>query len=273
MFQNRQKVVVVTGGDPSRVIKVQAGTGDPSRVPVVTTDGVLGRDQQVQVVSGGDSTRFPILNGVNPILALSPAAYYPYATGITVTGSGVSQWDDASGNGRHLLQGTDGNRPAYSGGIITFDGVDNYLRANAFTLVQPEWVVLVFKQISWTSGDRIIDGNATNSGVVYQTGTTPTVNTFAGTTTPTISTFAIDSLSVLTASFNGASSFLRDNLGTANVANAGANNMGGLVLGAAPDGSSASNIAVYELAVLPIAPTDEQQTSVISYLMSKFSIT
>lgn len=30
-----------------------------------------------------------------------------FNSGITETGSGVSQWDDVSGNGNHLLQGTE----------------------------------------------------------------------------------------------------------------------------------------------------------------------
>ncbi len=49
--------------------------------------------------------------GPNFVLGLSPAAWFRAGTGITVTGSGVSQWDDQSGNARHLKQGTDANRP------------------------------------------------------------------------------------------------------------------------------------------------------------------
>lgn len=38
-------------------------------------------------------------------------AWYRADLGITLTSSHVSQWDDQSGNARHLTQGTDANRP------------------------------------------------------------------------------------------------------------------------------------------------------------------
>ncbi len=49
--------------------------------------------------------------GAGIVSSLGPAAWFRANTGITVTGLGVSQWDDQSGNARHLLQGTDANRP------------------------------------------------------------------------------------------------------------------------------------------------------------------
>ena len=44
---------------------------------------------------------------------LSPAAWYKAESGITLNGSNVSQWDDQSGNGRHLVQATSARQPAY----------------------------------------------------------------------------------------------------------------------------------------------------------------
>ena len=51
---------------------------------------------------------------------------------VTLVSGKVSQWDDKSGNSRHLTQGTDGSRPTYAGtinglSVLTFDGTDDFL--------------------------------------------------------------------------------------------------------------------------------------------------
>ena len=98
-------------------------------------------------------------------------AWYRFNQGITVTGSGVSQWDDASGNANHLLQAVDTNRPSKEAdGSILFDGVDNYLKAVAFTLIQPETVYILLKQVTWVNQARFFDGDTMNSGIVRQIG-------------------------------------------------------------------------------------------------------
>lgn len=60
------------------------------------------------------------------------------AASITTIGGAVSQWNDKSGNGRHLAQGTSSLRPLYSSTgfngrpAIDFDGVDDWLRNDAY---------------------------------------------------------------------------------------------------------------------------------------------
>lgn len=53
--------------------------------------------------------------GGNPVTPIPYAsdlkARYDAAQGVTISGLGVSQWDDISGNGFHLTQGTDALRP------------------------------------------------------------------------------------------------------------------------------------------------------------------
>jgi hypothetical protein len=274
MFQNRQKVIEVSSGDLTRVVKVQAGTGDLSRVPVVTINGVSGRDQRVQVVAGGDTTRIPVLNGVSPILGLSPVAFFRYGEGITVTGAGVSQWDDATGLGHHLLQGTDSARPALQAdGSILFNGTAHFLKATAFTLIQPTTVVLVVKQVSWTANDYVADGNASNSMAVYQSLTTPGLRIFAGGGITQNDGLVVGSVGVVIGVFNGASSLTSINNGTAVTGNAGAANGGGFTLGAIGAGTSAwANIQAYEAAIFPSALSAADRARVASYLMAKFSI-
>jgi len=47
-------------------------------------------------------------------------AHFDSTSGVTITGSGVSQWNDLSGQGNHATQTTDGYRPT----VRTIDGVD-----------------------------------------------------------------------------------------------------------------------------------------------------
>lgn len=73
------------------------------------------------------------LGGVGAVIG-----FYDARFGVTVTGAGVSQWDDArgaSGFAPSMVQATDAARPAYSSSerTITFDGTADFLRAqNAF---------------------------------------------------------------------------------------------------------------------------------------------
>ena len=50
----------------------------------------------------------------------SLVAWYQNAVGITLNGSDVSRWADSSSNGYTMIQLTDEQQPAYSGGILTF---------------------------------------------------------------------------------------------------------------------------------------------------------
>jgi hypothetical protein len=48
---------------------------------------------------------------------------------ITLNGSNVSQWDDKSGNNNHVSQGSASAQPAYTAGLVTFDGSNDALIA------------------------------------------------------------------------------------------------------------------------------------------------
>jgi hypothetical protein len=171
--------------------------------------------------------------------------------GITVSGAGVSQWDDQSGQGNHLKQGTDTNRPALQGdGSILFDGVDNFLKADAFTLAQPETFYVLYKTITDTAGYIITDGNANDSALIYEE-THPNIRQYAGAVTGVTATGpATGTYFVATAVFNGASSSVTVNDGAPSVGNAGATGAGGLTLGSNAAGSAGfANIQVKEVIV------------------------
>lgn len=48
-------------------------------------------------------------------------AWYRFNTGITLNGSNVSVWADSSSNNFAMRQGDEGEQPAFSAGVLTFD--------------------------------------------------------------------------------------------------------------------------------------------------------
>jgi len=187
--------------------------------------------------------------------------------GITVTGSGVSQWDDASGNGNHLKQGADTNRPSKEGdGSILFDGVDNFLKAGAITWNQPETVYLLFDQVSWTTSDGIFDGNADLSMLLNSVTLTPRLSLFAGTANdPETDSAVVGSCVALCEVFNGASSVVQVGSTTRATGNPGASNAGGFTLGRRA-GAASSNIQVKEVIGYSTAHDAATRAKVIAYL-------
>lgn len=212
---------------------------------------------------------YALATGINPIPSLSPIAYYKFNTGITVTGSGVSQWSDQSGNNNHLLQATDAARPPLQGdGTILFGGAGQFLRANAFTLVQPETVYMAFQQVTWTANNFLFDGNSISTGALTQRTATPQLNITAGTLTAPNTNLPVATYGVACAVFNGASSSLRINNTAKVTGNASIGQMGGFTLGASGASGQFGNIRVKEVAIYPVAHTDAQQDSVIAYLLT-----
>jgi hypothetical protein len=63
---------------------------------------------------------------------LTTAAWYDGADASTLTtvGGAVSQWNDKSGNGRHVSQAVANQQPSYSNNAVVFDGVDDLLKRN-----------------------------------------------------------------------------------------------------------------------------------------------
>lgn len=125
----------------------------------------------------------PELRGVEELWDGHTAAWYVYDTLVSVTDGYVTQWDDISGNGRHLLPvaadgslGTATNRPAWNAtnGII-FDGVDDAMKA-LFEWGTYGTIYVVARQISWTNNDVLFGYHGTESAApirVTQAGSSP----------------------------------------------------------------------------------------------------
>jgi len=88
---------------------------------------------------------FKIQNKVNTAINLLDIAglqvWLKRDTGITFSGTGVSEWLDSTTNNNDATQTRDGNKPAYStGGKVTFDGssdtmtIDSQINLGAFTI-------------------------------------------------------------------------------------------------------------------------------------------
>lgn len=211
---------------------------------------------------------------MNPISALTPAAYYRFGLGITETGGGVSQWDDASGNGRHLVQASGSNRPIKQGdGSILFDGVSQYMKTSAFTLNQPETVYLRMKQVAWNSVAYIFDGNVDNVMAAIQrqgaaAGVSPAVTQYAGNYGGNdLTNMTIGSYHALAMVFNGASSLVQVDLNAPGTGDASTANAGGFTL--MNDGSVAvagANAQVKEVVIFASAHDAATRALVINYL-------
>lgn len=207
----------------------------------------------------------------NIVRSLSPAAWFRFNRGITQAGGFASQWDDQSGNARHLKQPTGTNQPAVNpDGSLLFDGVDNFMKCDAFTLVQPETIYLLMKQVTWTINDRFCDGDTAvpASMLVYQSTSTPNITMFAGSATADNANLGINTYAAICAVFNGASSVLRVGNTTEVTGNAGASNGGGFTLGAQSNPGAYSNIEVKEAIIFPTAHTPAQRAQVVAYLLT-----
>jgi hypothetical protein len=156
----------------------------------------------------------------------------------------VATWLDLSGNVRHLLQVTGGKQPLYRTGIVNglpiirFDGSNDNLAATGFTLNQPSTMVAVFVQRMDPAGNKgLMDGaSADYSRYLFVAGSGNTLGLYAGTTLngPALT---VGTIYHTTAIFNGASSSVRINGGTATSGNAGSGGASGVTIGSSNNGA------------------------------------
>jgi hypothetical protein len=120
----------------------------------------------------------PLASGFNPKSIAGLEAWYAadVASSITIA-TGVQQWSDLSGKGRHLIQNVTNNQPAYNSvtlngkPTITFDGSNDLLQSANFTVAQPYSYIAVFRfESAYVSGGpRAFDaGNVARSGEVFR---------------------------------------------------------------------------------------------------------
>lgn len=112
-------------------------------------------------------------------LSDTDSCYAWYQKGdFTETGSGVSNWNDATNN-QDLTQATDANRPPASGDTITLGANDQLSTGLLYNLPQPYYVYAIVRQNTWTSGRQALRSAAGGQQLANLT-STPRIAAFSG---------------------------------------------------------------------------------------------
>jgi len=188
-------------------------------------------------------------------------------TNITIDGAmRVSQWNDRLGSGHDLLQGLAAKQPLWSmaDGVLS-DGINDYL-SDIFVYNQPEMIYFVGRQVTWTNNDCIFDGIGAGNGLLQQILLTPQIRLNAGVILGNNFDWILNTFSILRILFNGINSFLQVNQNAPLAGNAGANNMGGFVLGASGVFGNYGNIGVKEIILRNVADGAGVQAQIYNYL-------
>lgn len=242
---------------------------------VVTNAGVITRHNSTGILevgsiisgtanlSAGKIYRAQVLDGINGTVV--------FDADFSAESDGTTSFTESSSEAATVTINSTGGLPAQivGGSSILFDGVDNFMKAVAFTLEQPETVYILFKGVSFTANDAVFDGNAQNSGLLYQLTSEPIYQLFAGSNGPTTEDIIVGVYGVVTSLFNGTSSEIQLNNGTPVTGDAGAGDMSGFTLGARGSDLFFGNIQVKEVIILNVAADEVKRKQVIDYLIRK----
>jgi hypothetical protein len=228
---------------------------------------------------GWMSTRKKAVSGpFTPLSLTSLKGWYKSDVGVTIV-TGVSQWDDQSGNTNHLVQATGGSQPTVTAAAVNglpallFDGVDDNLSKSYGTLAQPLTVFLVVRQETWTSARTIVDGKAAaGTMMVLQTGVSPALSLNAGASVANNTNLALASFGLVTAIFNGASSVLQIQNTAETTGDPGAGTPNGLTIGSRANATQFANVSVAEAIVMAASATATERTNMKAYVLARYGI-
>lgn len=192
-----------------------------------------------------------------------------YGVNATTPSSVLSAWADANGNGATLSQATGSKRALDSGSDYVFDGVDDFIKGS-FTWTAPNILILVVKQIAFTSGNYIAD-SVNNTITLRQFNPSPGFSTNIGTLANN-NDLPIGTYGVLSALLNGASSDTQVNARTAVTGAAQSADPGGLEIGAASNNTLVSNIAVKAAMCLKGTTSVAQRAAAVSILVAAYGV-
>jgi len=201
------------------------------------------------------------------------------ASSFTLDGTSVDQWDDKSGNARHVLNGNaDATRPTYdiNTGRVTFTAADNtFLQSAAFAggdLLQPITTFVVYKLIGALHTDQVIFAGINSYIWIYSKHSTFRI--FGGVSVlDNIATNANDNIH--TVLFNRGASKYWINGGNLVSGNPGANTLDGVTLGSRGNNLAASNLdgEICEVIVFNADISDVDRDKITGYLANKWDIT
>jgi hypothetical protein len=169
--------------------------------------------------------------------------------------------------GNHAVNHTTANLPVNG----TFNGSSQFLRGH-WTSNQPTFLYAVVKLITWTAGRYLFDGGVLNCAGVQCSGVTPKIIAYAGTALTATAGLTLGTKGIIRIYFNGASSKLIINNDTPTTGDAGANNSGGIAIGAnggTSGGAGFCNEKVYEVIR---RTSDASEADIYAYLKNKIDL-
>ena len=112
------------------------------------------------------------VGGWSPDDESSLEAWYQNAVGINIdeVTSGVSAWEDSSGNAKDMVQATESEQPAYTDGVLTFDPADvqNLQTTGQITLTE-QFVIGFRAKPTATNVVILADNTTSNEFIKYST--------------------------------------------------------------------------------------------------------
>lgn len=159
--------------------------------------------------------------------------------------------------------------PAYPGQngqrVLVFDGVDDYMKTATFPFVQPETVMGVFEQVSWTRYNVVLGAYTPDTSYIYQNSSTPDLSQYAGGVASQNNEATLGAAHLLTTIFNGASSSIRVNASTPTSGDAGTAGLNGIQLPGNGVGLFA-NIRTGDLFLFDRVLTSAEQSCLVQWL-------
>jgi hypothetical protein len=221
------------------------------------------------------AARFPDTDDIRGLLGAALAAWYRTDAISGKDGDAIGQWDDLSGNARHLLQANGAKQPLLKRGmlngqpVVRFDGVDDFIQAS-FTFAQPYEFWVVGRLLTQTSNHVLLTGANNLQGQFDYSGGT-NMQAYAGTALLG-SASPVATAHVFNVRFNGASSHVRVDGKTTVTGNAGTGAPNGVTLGAHPGGAlGLANTEVAEVIVVNVGTlTLSQRSKIQHYLRDKY---
>lgn len=207
-----------------------------------------------------------------PVLDDSNHWWYDATDLDTITKNGsnyVSQWNAKGGaaSGKNLLQATGINQPLWRAeGTIRFDGINDFLKSEAFTWSQPAMIYILFKNLSFAANEGIIDSY---SGTSYKMGQLAEDGVFiyAGSTSISVSV-GVNEFVIVRALYNGVSSKIIRNNETPVTGNIGTDPFGGMTVGARFSPSDYSNIEIQTIVCANITDV-ANETEIYNWLLTR----
>ena len=248
--------------------------------PVVAADGHLGLGTAAFALP---ALAAPVVAAVTAPFRLHDlpncvVSIRPRVATVTLNGADVSQVDDETGLGNHVVQATASKQPLWvanggpnNKGYVEFDGVDESLRA-AFTLAKPAHVFFVGKpSVAPNANDYFIDGGTAGTMALGLAVVPDRIIQYAGAFLYAATT--LTNFQRINALFNGASSFEQVNAGAPVTGNAGAGVPGGLTIGAFGDEAQRwADPQVCEVVVFSAEVTGNAKTLATWYVATEYSL-